>query len=69
MKSQVISTTLANQTDELKHSGAEIMKAWLEGLSIQYLVKYGYDDEWTEYLSNEPPNIESQRLVWRLKPI
>ena len=46
----------------------EIVAAWKSGMTIQYFVTIGYDDEWTDYTNPTPPDTSGTRLAWRVKP-
>lgn len=54
---------LAQQADRDK-----IIDAWKSGITVQYFVTIGYDDEWTDYTNPTPPDTSSTRLAWRIKP-
>ena len=48
--------------------GDAITAAWLAGRTVQYLVRGGYDDQWTDYAAATHPDTVSNRLAWRVKP-
>ena len=61
-----IDITVGGKSPEVASPSGDLLAPWSAGARLQYLVLGGYDDDWTDYISGTPPDLQSERLLWRV---